>query len=198
MAKIPLAGWSSLQRDLMPQHPDLLETLRQAQRFGFFGSRPMEEAIAHSAAFVGAFANTEPPGSLIDLGSGGGLPGLVLADALPTTSIVLTDRREKRTDFLARAVSRLGFDHVTVFAGDVEVVCKQVAAGSRPPFAAVTARGFGPPEVTLRCARRLVSDVGVIVISEPPTGNRWDDTLLAELGLASELVGSVRRFQPIH
>ena len=182
----------------MPQHPDLLETLRQAQRFGFFGPRPMEEAIAHSAAFVEAFAGAEPPESLIDLGSGGGLPGLVLADALRTTSILLTDRREKRTDFLSRAVARLAFDHVAVFSGDVEAICAQVAAGNRPAVAAVTARGFGPPAVTLRFARRLVSDAGVIVISEPPTGNRWDDALLAELGLTSELVGAVRRFQANH
>ena len=51
---------------------------------------------------------------LVDLGSGGGLPGLVLADAYPERAITLVDRREKRTDFLRRAVRRLGWEHVTV------------------------------------------------------------------------------------
>lgn len=178
----------------MPPHPDLLETLRQAQRFGFFGSRPIEEAIEHSRSFVAALA-TRQLASIIDLGSGGGLPGLVVADAYRHASVVLVDRREKRTDFLQRASLRLGFDHVTVVAGDVDSVCRQVEAGALAPFSAVTARGFGPPDTTLRCARRLVSCDGVIVISEPPSGNRWDSSLLDELGLASELVGQVRVFR---
>jgi 16S rRNA (guanine527-N7)-methyltransferase len=179
---------------VMPQHPDLLETLRQAQRFGFFGARPIEEAVEHSMSFVAALA-LERPDSIVDLGSGGGLPGLVIADACRDTSVLLVDRREKRTDFLQRAITRLGFDHVAVFAGDVDHLCRQVETGRRGPFAAVTARGFGPPDLTLRCARRLVGTEGVIVISEPPSGNRWDAALLDELGLTSELVGQVRVFR---
>jgi 16S rRNA (guanine527-N7)-methyltransferase len=184
----------------MLQHPDLLETLRQAQRFGFFGGRPIEEAVDHSMSFVAALAGGLPahgPRAVVDLGSGGGLPGLVVADAYRETSVVLVDRREKRTDFLQRAVSRLAFSHVTVIAGDVEAVCREVEAGKRPPFDAVTARGFGPPGMTLRCARRLMSSDGVVVISEPPSGNRWDATLLEELELTSELLGQVRVFRQL-
>ena len=195
MAKTHPAGWSSLPRDLMQPHPDLLETLRQAQRFGFFGARPMEEAVGHSASFVAALATSGPLDSIIDLGSGGGLPGLVIADSYRDTPVVLTDRREKRTDFLERAVSRLGFQHVSVFAGDVEAICRRVESGGLAPFSAVTARGFGPPETTLRFARRLMSASGLVVISEPPTGNRWDDALLDDLELTSVLLGQVRFFQ---
>lgn len=178
----------------MPQHPELLETLRQAQRFGFFGSRPIEEAVAHSQSFVEALAGRELE-SVVDLGSGGGLPGLVIADAYRDTSVVLVDRREKRTDFLQRASARLGFDHVSVVAGDVERVCQQVESGARAPFSATTARGFGPPDATLRYARRLVPTQGVIVISEPPMGNRWDAVLLDDLGLTSTVLGHVRVFR---
>ncbi len=177
----------------MPQHPDLLETLRQAQRFGFFGSRPMEEAVEHSQSFVAALAG-QHRSTVVDLGSGGGLPGLVVADAYRDTAVVLIDRREKRTDFLQRASSRLGFDHVSVIAGEVEGLCQMVESGDLAPFSAVTARGFGPPDATLRYARRLVSSQGIVVVSEPPTGNRWNDALLDELGLTSELAGQVRVF----
>jgi 16S rRNA (guanine527-N7)-methyltransferase len=178
----------------MPQHPDLLETLRQAQRFGFFGARPIEEAVAHSMSFVAAL-ELERPASVVDLGSGGGLPGLVIADAFRETSVVLIDRREKRTDFLQRAIARLGFDHVSVITADVDLVCRRVEAGDRPAFAAVTARGFGPPDITLRCARRLVRADGAIVISEPPAGNRWDASLLDDVGVTGELMGQVRVFR---
>lgn len=176
------------------QHHDLLETLRQAQRFGFFGARPMEEAMEHSRSFVDALVRWGAPDTLVDLGSGGGLPGLVLATALPDTRIVLTDRREKRTDFLARAVSRLGYPNVSVVPGDVEALCRQVESGLLAPYGAVTARGFGPPEVTLRFAQRLVIPGGVIVVSEPPNGDRWDPSVLDELGLIAHPAGQVRVF----
>jgi len=174
--------------------PDLIETLRQAQRFGFLGARPVEQAAAHAEGFVTALGALAPGTRLVDLGSGGGLPGLVLAEAYPECTIDLLERRQTRADFLARAVSRLHFEHVTVRCIDAALLAADVEHGEQPPFAAVTARGFGPPEATLRLARRLLGAVGTIVISEPPTGDRWDQGLLDELGLTTERVGAVRAF----
>jgi 16S rRNA (guanine527-N7)-methyltransferase len=174
---------------------ETIETLRQAQRFGFLGDRPVEEAAEHAMAFAIALGPLAAGARLIDLGSGGGLPGLVLADVYPDCSIVLVDRRQKRTDFLARAVSRLGQSHVEVRCTDVAQIAVAVEGGDEQPFDAVTARGFGPPEPTLRLARRLAADEGSIVISEPPTGERWNPQLLAELDLESERLGVVRRFR---
>ena len=173
---------------------ETIETLRQAQRFGFLGARPVEQAAAHSLGFVNAIGDLAAGARMIDIGSGGGLPGLVLADAFPSCRIVLVDRRQKRTDFLARAVSRLGLEQVTVQCDDVANIAAAVESGTERAFDVVTARGFGPPEVTLRLARRLIADHGVIVVSEPPTGERWDPALLTELCLVSEPVESVRRF----
>lgn len=173
----------------------LTETLRQAQRFGFFGDRPIDEAIAHARGFVDAIGSLAPGSRLIDLGSGGGLPGLVLAEAHREVAITLLDRRQKRTDFLELATRRLGFKHVRVRCADVADVIREVAADPASAFDVVTARGFGPPEFTLRSARALVADGGRIAISEPPTtGNRWDPGLLAELGLVAGPHRPVRVF----
>jgi 16S rRNA (guanine527-N7)-methyltransferase len=175
--------------------PALLETLRQAQRFGFFGRRPIDEAAEHARAFVAALEPFPSGARLVDLGSGGGLPGLVLAGAFPEAIVTLIDRRQKRTDFLERAILRLGYRHVRVLCSDVEVLVKAVAAGNEAAFDAVTARGFGPPDVTLRLGARLLADSGRIVISEPPDGDRWDPRALAELGLSSRRHGPVRVFE---
>lgn len=167
------------------QHERLLETLRDAQRLGFFGSAPIEDAVTHARQFVTAVGEIGPPGRLADIGSGGGLPGLVLAEAFPSASIDLVDRRQKRTDFLERAVRRLGWPHVRVREIDVELLARAVEAGAVESYDVVTARGFGPPAGTLRLAQRLVAPDGRIVISEPPSGERWPPGLLGELRLAA-------------
>jgi 16S rRNA (guanine527-N7)-methyltransferase len=116
--------------------------------------------------------------SVLDLGSGGGIPGLVIAHDLPSTHVTLLDRRAKRTDALERVVLRLGWGHRVV------VVCQDVATfGPNASFDAVVARGFGPPAFTLTCAARLVRSGHRIVISDPPGVNRWDAGLLERLGL---------------
>lgn len=172
-------------------HPRLIETLREAQRFGFFGDRDIAEAVEHARSFVDAIGPLPPGARLLDLGSGGGLPGLVVADAYPEATVVLLDRREKRTDFLARAVRRLDWSHVRVVVADA----RRWMPDDGRRFDVVTARGFGPPEFTLRTARRLTD--GVIVVSEPPGDDRWDPALLAELGLVARRVGAVRRFDVV-
>jgi 16S rRNA (guanine527-N7)-methyltransferase len=172
----------------------LIETLRDAQRFGFFGSRPVEEAARHSYGFVEALGTVPPGARLVDLGSGGGLPGLVLGDAYPTVAITLIDRREKRTDFLRRAILRLGWEHVVVVTGDVATLTGDVRSGAIPAFDLVTARGFGPPETTFGVATELVTPSGRIVISEPPSGDRWDPEMIAAAGFTRTRVGPVSVF----
>jgi 16S rRNA (guanine527-N7)-methyltransferase len=176
--------------------PELIETLRDAQRLGFFGRAPIEEMVEHAAGFVTALTGLVS-GRVIDLGAGGGLPGLVLAEARPTWSVILLDRRQKRADFLERAVRRLGLGNAEVWCRDVSDVIDDVRAGRCAPFDAATARGFGPPDVTLRSASALIGPRGTIVISEPPAGDRWPPSLLAELGLAGAVHGHVRAFRPV-
>lgn len=176
-------------------NPVLLETLRTAQRFGFFGDRPIELAAEHSMEYVRALGELQPSARLVDLGSGGGLPGLVLADSFPELDVLLIDRRQKRTDFLERAIVTLGMEHVEVRCQDVAHLISEVSRGVTPAFDVVTARGFGPPDVTLRSAVALLADGGRIVISEPPSGDRWPQDLLVELGLSSKPVGAVRVFR---
>ena len=150
-----------------PTSDDLLDVLRTSQQLGFLGDRPIEQVIAHARRFVEALGAIEPTASVLDLGSGGGVPGLVIAHDGPQRRVTLLDRRRTRTDFLARMVRRLGWqDRVDVLTGDAEV-------GSTDDFDAVVARGFGPPAHTLSVALRWVHQGGLVVISEPPGGDRW-------------------------
>lgn len=157
---------------------ELVDVLSQAQRLGFVGPRAIPEVIAHSRGFVRALDEHGQIDTVLDLGSGGGIPGLVIAHDDPTRHLTLLDRRAKRTDFLERVVQRLGW------SSRVAVACADATTfGPAGSFDAVVARGFGPPEWTLSTAARLVRPGHPVVISEPPGIDRWDDRLLARLDL---------------
>src|SRR4051794_3116101 len=160
---------------------ELLETLRHAQRLGMLGAGSLDRAVEHAAAFTDAL---QPDAvELVDLGSGGGLPGLVVAWRRPVARMTLIDRRAARADALRRAVTRLEWsDRVEVVTGDVVPFARGPWRGR---FDAATARGFGPPLWTLSCGAAIVRVGGRVVISEPPgDADRWEPNEVHRLGVA--------------
>lgn len=170
------------------------DILLEAQRIGALGPRPIDEVIAHAQAFVEALPPTAR--RVIDLGSGAGVPGLVVADARSEVEMVLVDRRAKRTDALTLAVAALGWrSRVTVVCADVADLVRDTTHAAT--YDAVISRGLGPHETTLRMSAALVRSGGVVIVSEPPAGTpeRWSAALVDELGLdGPERIGVVARF----
>ena len=156
-----------------PISDELVDVLRRSQQLGFLGARPIEQVIDHAREFVAALVALDVTGPVLDLGSGGGVPGLVIAHDDPARRVTLLDRRRTRTDFLARMVHRLGWqDRVEVWTRDADDV-------TGDEFDAVVARGFGPPVQTLSTALDWVRQNGFVVISEPPSGDRWAGVALS-------------------
>ena len=172
--------------------PALVAVLTSARDRRLLGSGPIDGHIHHAAVFVGAAGGV--PTTLLDLGSGAGVPGLVLARAWPTTQIVLLDSAARRGDFLEEAVAALGMsDHVRV------VVARAENAGRDPSlreaFAVVTSRSFGPPAVTAECGVAFLAAAGLLLVSEPPAAppDRWPPDGLAKLGLVDAGVTATAR-----
>lgn len=158
------------------------------------GPAPIRKVIDHSEAFVEALAGVT--GRVVDLGSGGGVPGLVIAWRRRDLDIVLADRRATRTDHLRRLVIRLGLSaHVSVLNAEAASLPRLLDG----PADAVVARGFGPPEAVLGAAVPILAAGGVIVVSEPPrpSGDRWPVSLLERFGVerspADERVAVLQR-----
>ena len=170
------------------------EILTDAQRIGALGLRPISEVIEHAGAF--AFALPDSCRQVVDLGSGAGVPGLVVAELRPELQITLVDRRAKRTDALERAIASLGWgDRVRVVCADVGTLTRQDEW--RETFDAAMSRGFGPHETTLKYSATLVRPGGVILLSEPPASNksRWEPTVVEGAGLIGpEFVQHLARF----
>lgn len=168
------------------------DVLEQARAYGFLGPGPVEPHIAHALGFADGFA--EQPRRVVDLGSGGGVPGLVLADLWPDTSFVLLDSMERRTAFLVEAVAALGWgDRVEVVRARAEDFGRE--PGVRASFDGAVARGFAPPPVTAECAAPLLAVDGRLVVSEPPDdAGRWPPDRVRALGLEvlEPIVGDAR------
>lgn len=157
--------------------------LAEARELGLLGPGPVEDHRAHAGAFASALAD-RPPGVGVDLGSGGGVPGLVVATALPAWRWDLVEVGARRAAFLERAIAALDLTgRVRVRALRAEDLGRRPDERARAD--AVTARSFGAPPVTAECAAPLLRPGGVLLVSEPPGGRagRWDVAALAELGL---------------
>ena len=160
----------------------VLAALAEARARGFVGGGQDVEALAeHARGFVAPIVGAR---HVLDLGSGGGVPGLVIAALCPDATVTLLDASVGRTDWLRRIVGRLGWgDHVAVVTGRAEELAHDDTwRGSQD---AVVARSFAPPLVTAEVGSALVRVGGRLVVSEPPTldPQRWPDAALAELGL---------------
>jgi 16S rRNA (guanine527-N7)-methyltransferase len=182
----------SLPRSSSPSWPELAEhdtqklqrLFTEARDLGFLGPGDVGEQITRSVAFAVAAGVPPPTGLVADLGSGGGLPALVLAIVWPRSSWLLIDSNQRRTTWLRRASSELGA------AARVEVVCERAELVARSPrrhqAELVTARSFGPPAATAECAAALLALGGCLLVSDPPEAGqpeRWPQDGLSKLGL---------------
>jgi 16S rRNA (guanine527-N7)-methyltransferase len=156
--------------------------LERARDRGFLGPGPVREHIRHAEAFAAAAG---PPAELFaDLGSGAGVPGLVLAVLWPGARGLLLDAGERRTAHLEEAVLELDVgERMSVVRGRAEAVARDPAWRERADL--VVSRSFGRPAVTAECAVGLLRPGGRLVVSEPPvadTAARWPTGPLADLG----------------
>jgi len=107
--------------------------------------------------------------SLLDVGTGAGLPGIPIAIAFPEIAVTLLDTNSKKTRFLQQAKAELGLDNVTVVHARVE-------EATLPKFAMVTARAFATIKDIIDLTGRHCDDAGSLLLMK---GVRPDDELEA-------------------
>jgi 16S rRNA (guanine527-N7)-methyltransferase len=162
---------------------ELLAALERARRLGVLGPVPVEDHVAHARGFLESLGPVPAGSTVVDLGSGGGVPGLVIVEARPDLQVVLLDAMAKRTALLTEAVVALeAADRCRVVTGRAEDLGRSPEL--RGMAGAVTARLFGPPAVTAECAAPLLREGGRLLVSEPPDAPpRWPEDRLRELGM---------------
>lgn len=102
---------------------------------------------------LGARAHGEAPLRVLDVGAGGGLPGIPLAIALPAAHVTLVDKVEKKAAFLRQVKLELRLPNVDVVHSRVEQL-------SAPPFDVILARAFSTLLELVRLSRPLLARGG--------------------------------------
>lgn len=105
------------------------------------------DSLSAAHAFSGA-------SNVLDVGAGGGLPGMILAITFPGIRISMIDTVSKKTAFLTQAKTELGLANVTVHTGRVEAL--QVAQ----KFDVITSRAFSELNNFVNWSGHLLADGG--------------------------------------
>jgi 16S rRNA (guanine527-N7)-methyltransferase len=150
---------------------------------------PRSEAYERHVAdaLAGLHLVDDTSGDIVDVGSGTGVPGLVLALVRPHRAVVLVESVQKKAAVLTGIAVELGAHNVDVCAQRAEDLGR---GADRDRFGLAVCRALAPPPVAVELCLPLVRDGGRLVI--------WaGETDAAAVSVAAEGVGGVlERIEP--
>ncbi|MDR5777985.1 16S rRNA (guanine(527)-N(7))-methyltransferase RsmG [Caballeronia sp. LZ065] len=120
----------------------------------------MIQHILDSLAIVPA-VSARRPSTVLDVGSGGGLPGVVLAITLPHVRVTLNDIVHKKSAFQSQVKAQLGLDNLSVVTGRVEALRPGVEVAEK--FDVIVSRAFAELSDFVTLSRHLVEVDGRIL-----------------------------------
>ena len=94
------------------------------------------------------------PGLLLDVGSGAGLPGIIIAIMMPKTSVFVIDSVGKKCRFMQTVKTELSLTNLTVVNSRVE------SFNYHEPFPQITSRAFSDVATTIEKVKHLIADDG--------------------------------------
>ena len=162
----------------------LTAQLEDARQQGMIGPGPVAAHLDHAEALAAALG-AGFHGRFLDLGSGAGVPGLVLLAVWPRATAVLLDARRRRCAFLEAALPELELtERASVVCGRAEELARDPEL--RAGFELVVARGFGAPAPTAECELAVTEaarDLGRAAAPPPAVGTTSTYSLGADGGV---------------
>jgi 16S rRNA (guanine527-N7)-methyltransferase len=146
------------QLKLLGRHVDLL--FKWNKSINLTAITDPDEVVEKHVLDSLALAPVLPSGSLLDVGSGGGFPGVPAAIARPELEVVLVDSVQKKVAFLKNLLAELRLPKVRAVAMRLE---GNPSREELPRVHAAVARAFAPPDVWLTLAEQYVLPNGVAI-----------------------------------
>lgn len=174
--------------------------LRWNQKINLTAIRNEEECVTrHFGESLFIASHVELHGSLLDIGSGAGFPGLALKIAFPELSVTLLEPVAKKRAFLKEAARSCGFNQVQVRGERLEDLVSTTPA---PTFDFATMRAVGNLEVLVPLAARCLNSGGNLLLwlTQPQTavlssigcGLEWPDPLPIPLSSTAVICSGVK------
>jgi len=161
--------------------------LKSNKRFNLTGNQNLEQILED--LIIGSLdplpeLNIAPGSSFIDIGTGGGIPGIPAGIFLPEAKGLLVDSNMKKTDFIREAAATLGLDNIKVICSRIEDLGRE--KDFREKFDLLLSRGLAAPYMSLELGAPFIKKGGRIYIYSKLLPRKLTPDLLAhasELGL---------------
>lgn len=122
---------------------------------------PVEVALKHFLDSLSAIPHIPPDADLLDIGSGGGFPGLPLKICLPTLSATLIDASRKKANFLKHVIRTLKLSNVAARHIRAEDLAAEGLSAHR--FDVIISRAFSSLNHLLTRALPLLAEDGTVI-----------------------------------
>ncbi len=173
------------QRQFQEYADLLLEWNRRVNLVRVRGREELMRAHMLDSLWCSAATDLRENLRLLDIGSGAGFPGIPLRICFPGTRLYLLESQQKRSLFLAEAISRLGLENCKVLTGRAEELARKETY--RESFACVVARALAPMTVLAELALPFVATGGHLIALKGSSAGEE----IAEASYALELLGGV-------
>jgi 16S rRNA (guanine527-N7)-methyltransferase len=192
---MPLNDLDDTQREQLRRYRDLL--LERNARTNLTAIRDPEgidrRLVAESLRLLPALdAVTAPGDEAIDIGTGGGIPGLPLAIARPDLRWTLVDATAKKVAFLQDVVNELTLPHVVLYHGRIEELAHEPHLRGR--YTVLTARAVSSLPALLELGLPMIRTGGTLLL---PKGPDIADELSAASQAAGMLGGRIVSHDPL-
>lgn len=153
--------------DRLARHAELLERWNRVVRLvgeaepGEWITRHYAESVAARAYWRGSTPDGSGEPGLLDIGSGAGFPGLVLAALYPERPVTLVEARERKAAFLAEAGRELDLPNVRIVRERFDAALAGRLAGA---VECATIRGLRLPESTMARLVKALPDEARLVL----------------------------------
>jgi len=148
------------QADQMADHA--IELMRWNKKINLTAIKdPRDAAIKHFIDSVTAVSNIPENASILDVGTGGGFPGIPIKVMRPDTYVTLVDSSRKKISFLKNVIRRLQLNSIEAHHCRIELFAQE--NNFQRPFDVIVCRAFASLKHFISIALPLLSEKGVII-----------------------------------